>query len=154
LPLESACRAVEPAEAQEHAVRTQGDEAMERSGHGTDETLRFESLEAAPIDDTVGRVVDLGTDAAREADRTDGARSVGVFINDPFRDPEASEGIRRAESERKPSPVPAARRDTAPRPAGDECVITVPVLLTRSQTRKNIPIKLRLEVQVVDEDEI
>jgi signal recognition particle receptor subunit beta len=43
-------------------------------------------------------------------------------------------------------------RDAQRAQSEDECFITVPVLLTRSQIRKTIPIKLSLEIQIVDDD--
>jgi hypothetical protein len=160
MPLETARRPVERAAADERAPRAGNDDSIEHLGRREDETLRFESLEVAPIDDAVGRVIDLGRDAARDAERANGTSSVGIFINnDPFREPVSAEAAREARSEKRTLSGRAvgaetAARESAPRPMSEECVITVPVLLTRSQTRKNIPIKLRLEVQVVDDDEI
>jgi signal recognition particle receptor subunit beta len=156
--LKAAGRPVEHAAADERAARARNDGSIEHVGHREDETLRFESLGTAPIDDAVGRVIDLGRDVSRDAERADGTSSVGIFINDPFREPEPAEARRDPRSEKSTRSGPAMRAETAPREsappsASDECVITVPVLLTRSQTRKNIPIKLRLEVQVVDDDD-
>jgi signal recognition particle receptor subunit beta len=159
MPIETVQRSVEPVTADEHAARVRHDDAVEHSGGRGDGTLRFESLEEAPIDDSVGRVVDLGREPTRAAERPNAPSSAGIFINDPFREPEAAEQAREIPGGKTSVAAPPARprtapRETAARSAGDECVITVPVLLTRSQTRKNIPIKLRLEVQVVDDDEV
>lgn len=159
MPFETVRRPEEPIAADEHAARAKNDNGIEHLGCREVETHRFESLDAARIDDSVGRVVDLGRDAARGAEPADGSSSVGIFINNPFREPEAAQVVRGPGNEKKSFSGPAERAETAPResaarPGGDECVITVPVLLTRSQTRKNIPIKLRLEVQVVDDDEL
>ena len=157
VPLETERRPVELGEAPESASRARKIDAIAPRRERPDETLRFESLEVAPIDAAVGRVVNLGRETARDAGRADGASSVGLFINEPFREPQEAEAGHDRGNENGDFSVPTTRAETAPIRAaapqgGDECVITVPVLLTRSQTRKNIPIKLRLEVQVVDDE--
>jgi hypothetical protein len=157
-PLETAAREAAPGGAGANMPRGGKDDAMEIQRDREDESLRFESLEVAPIDDAVGRVIDLGRDPARDAEKSPGSSSIGVFINNPFREPEAADARHAAgEDKRIVSGSPAddgkAIFGKAATPAGDECLITVPVLLTRSQTRKIIPIKLRLEVQILDDDE-
>jgi signal recognition particle receptor subunit beta len=143
-----------PAAAPQRSGWAQRDDDADRLREREDDTLRFESLEVAPIDDAVGRVVDLGRDASQESEQTDSNSSVGLFLTDPF-------GGSAEQTEKEPKAASAPRMGSraeeppfrqAPPSAGDECVITVPVLISRSQIRKTIPIKLRLEVQVVDED--
>lgn len=116
---------------------------------GADSAFRFASLEAAAIDESVGRVLDLEPDSRGKEPPDDNGRGERDFITDPCRATAAdvSEEVSRA--------VPAAGGVTLTErstPVEDECVITVPVLLSRSQTRKTIPIKLRLEVQIVNDE--
>jgi hypothetical protein len=108
-------------------------------------------LEIAPIDDNVGRVVDLGRDTAHSSDHARETSSAGLFITDPFRAAEAADEYKNGLSRSISRSNAVSLRAEAPA-TGDECVITVPVLITRSQIRKTIPIKLRLEVQVVEDD--
>jgi signal recognition particle receptor subunit beta len=112
-------------------------------------TFRFASLEAAPIDENVGRVIDLEADSGEGAERGQIHHPEREFITDPCRASEQDDGDDISSSISALDGVslgePAAQTD-------EECVITVPVLLSKSQTRKTIPIKLRLEVHVVDDD--
>jgi len=150
-PPEPARPTREPAVTAGRPGRTSGEAEVATRREPKDETLRFESLEIAPIDDNVGRVVDLGRDTADDSDRAGGTSSVGLFITDPFRAAEAADEYKNGLSRSISRPEAVSLRAEAP-VTGDECVITVPVLITRSQIRKTIPIKLRLEVQVVDDD--
>ncbi len=137
-------------------------EGQEESG---DEAFRFVSLESGPVDEHVGRVIDLEIEPEDEAGQVEGGASSGLFITDPCRS--GAQG----EDDAVETSTPASRtaavtlkeevvtlkeeavtlKERAPG-AGDECVITVPVLLKRSQTRKTIPIKLRLEVQFAEDE--
>jgi hypothetical protein len=115
------------------------------------EAFRFVSLEVPPMDESVGRVIDLDGGTGNDADQPDRGVSKGLFLTDPLR----SEREAKDDSDdlsKTISTMEAVTLRERSRPMEDECVITVPVLLTRSQARKTIPIKLRLEVQVVDDD--
>ena len=100
------------------------------------------------MDDNVGEVVDLEENesvdqATQESAETD-------FITDPCQSAAAvneTEDIEEIIS--SPEDVTLSDRSAS---MDDECVITVPVLLSRTQIRKTIPIKLRLEVQIIDDD--
>jgi signal recognition particle receptor subunit beta len=123
-----------------------------------DDAFRFASLEAGPVDEHVGRVIDLERRAASEAGQSEGDASSGLFITDPCRSSGQSEvdagdlgsSISKIEALTLKDETVTTREEASG--AGEECVITVPVLLERSQIRKTIPIKLRLEVQFVDDE--
>ena len=90
-----------------------------------DDTLCFESLEIAPIDDNVGRVVDLGRDTAHSSDHARETSSAGLFITDPFRAAEAADEYKNGLSRSISRSNAVSLRAEAPA-TGDECVITVP----------------------------
>jgi signal recognition particle receptor subunit beta len=125
-----------------------------------DDAFRFESLEEGRIDDDVGRVIDLEDTPNEPIPPSTPPEPAGEFITNPWtttgqRRVEATEN--RLESFTRGVDVaadePVAKPPDRQEPdSEDECVITVPVLLTRSQIRKTIPIKLALEIQVVDDD--
>ena len=150
-PPEPARPTCEPPVAVRRPERISAEAEVETRRDPEDETLRFESLEVAPIDDKVGRVVDLGRDTAHDSGRAEGPSPAGLFITDPFRATETADEYKNGLSRSISRPEAVSLRSEAPA-TGDECVITVPVLITRCQIRKTIPIKLRLEVQVVDDD--
>jgi signal recognition particle receptor subunit beta len=149
-PPEAARPVFEPPRELRRPERACADAGGARRSGTDDDTLRFESLEVAPIDEKVGRVVDLGKEPAPGFDRAESPPS-GLFITEAFRATETADEYKNGLSRSIARPEPVSLRNAAPG-AGDECVITVPVLITRSQVRKTIPIKLRLEVQVVDDD--
>ncbi|UCH84042.1 MAG: hypothetical protein JSW50_16710 [Candidatus Latescibacterota bacterium] len=123
---------------------------------GEDDTFRFESLEETHMDQQIGRVIDLDDKPADRTEMPVDPGASGDFITDPCTTADQSEITK----EQDPSDVIAKdkdvmlsqRPDVPMRSTEDECVITVPVLLTRSQIRKTIPIKLTLEIQIVDDD--
>lgn len=116
----------------------------------TADTFRFLALDGAPIDESVGRVLDLEQDSDSPAAPAGRPKGDLGFITDPCRAEERAENEDLSGSISTMEDVSLS--DPAPR-GEDECVITVPVTLTRSQTRKTIPIKLRLEVQIVGDDQ-
>jgi hypothetical protein len=139
--------------------------SQEKPDDSGDEAFRFVSLEGGPVDEHVGRVVDLEIESDEHAGQQEGEASSGLFITDPCRS--GTEG----DDDAVGTPAPATRSEAVTlrdqtvtlkeeavtlkeraTGAGDECIITVPVLLRRSQTRKTIPIKLRLEVQFAEDE--
>jgi hypothetical protein len=132
------------------AVCSEGRRAPANQEEAEDRAFRFVSLEVAPLDENVGRVIDLEQRNGNDADHPDRGMSKGLFLTDPLRSEEqpAHESDDLSKSISKMESV--TLQEQSP-PAQDECVITVPVLLTRSQAQKTIPIKLHLEVQVIDD---
>jgi signal recognition particle receptor subunit beta len=99
------------------------------------------------IDETVGRVIDLEDTESSPAEET----ADGEFVLDPFQSSERKEAAPAKTARPKP---PLAPRAAPPPPPvdGDEVCVSVPVVITRSQMKKNIPLKISLEIQVVDEE--
>ncbi len=113
------------------------------------------------IDETVGRVIDLDD---TESSPTEKAVD-GEFVLDPFQSSERKEAESAKAARPKPPPAPRAAplppraappppRAAPPPPSGDgdEVCVSVPVVITRSQMKKSIPLKINLEIQVVDEE--
>ena len=100
-------------------------------------------------DDDIGRVIDF--DDTQPLERTPDERSSGEFIVDPFHSGTNEGGAHGRPVAPTPAPDPGAR-SAAPLSSQDEVSITVPVVLTRSQMRKTIPVKVTLEIQWVDEE--
>ncbi len=119
------------------------------TGDGGEGAFRFVSLETAPIDEAVGRVIDLERDSGDETGRIEREHLEREFITSPGRTAARDDADDISGSISTMEAVSLGERTPQ---TEDECVITVPVLISRSQTRKTIPIKLRLEVQVVNDD--
>jgi len=129
-----------------------------RSSHvgSTDESLdeefQFAALEEENMqDDDIGRVIDF--DNTQTLERTPDEESNGEFIVDPFHTGKGEGAPPKRPA--APPPSPPADRGTHAAPSigtQDEVAITVPVVLTRSQMRKTIPVKVTLEIQWVDEE--
>jgi signal recognition particle receptor subunit beta len=119
------------------------------STQGAAKPFRFVALDATSIDESVGRVVDLERDSDEEVQRAEQSGGGFGFITDPCRVDSRAESEDLAGSI---SPVEEVSLSERAPQEEDECVITVPVTLSRSQTRKTIPIKLRLDVQIVGDD--
>jgi hypothetical protein len=119
--------------ASEKGPESRGDDS------GKDE-FQFASLRDLEVDKDMGRVVDL--DSSVETGEVDEQND---FITDPCRPSAAGDDA----AEEK-----AAGREEAMTPlsSGEEISLSVPVVITRSQVKKNIPLKLVLEIQVIDED--
>jgi len=115
-----------------------------------DRTFGFVSLEAPALDENVGRVIDLEQTNGGDAEHSDRAMSKGLFLTDPLHseEPPAHESDALPKAGSRTETVALEEQSL---PVEDECVITVPVLLKRSQIRKTVPVRLRLEVQVVDD---
>jgi len=108
-----------------------------------DESFRYDASTEAVVSPEVGRLVELDDVADVSAAHEPEARS--EFITDPMRGttaPAAEPAIEAAE----PPSVVDRRAD-----AREEHEVTVPVVISRSQVRKSIPLKLILEIRVVDD---
>jgi hypothetical protein len=131
--------------------RSEEPQSRENEAEPDDRAFRFVSLETPQLDESSGRVIDLEQTNGNDADHADRGPSKGLFLTDPLR----SEEQTAHEAEELPKPgsnTGTVTLEEPTPPAEDECVITVPVVLTRSQVRKTIPVKLRLDVRVVDDD--
>lgn len=122
-----------------------------QTGKSGGEAFRFASLEKAAIDESAGRMIDLEDEASGAAVATEDPATAGEFITDPCRLATAVEEPVDEISDSIKVQDDVTLREEQP-PTEDECIITVPVLLSTAQIRKTIPIKLRLEVQIIDED--
>jgi signal recognition particle receptor subunit beta len=87
----------------------------------------------------IGRLVEFD----ETTDTPDSGEDPDEFITDPMR-PSASEEP--PELEAQEAPVV-----TKPKPEASEQEVVVPVVVSRSQVRKTIPLKVRLEIRVVDD---
>jgi signal recognition particle receptor subunit beta len=87
----------------------------------------------------IGRLVEL--DEASDAPVAD--QDSESFITDPMRPSAAEES---SAIEMQETPVV-----TEPKPDSSEQELVVPVVVSRSQVRKTIPLKLRLEIRIVDD---
>lgn len=108
-----------------------------------DESFRYDASTEAVVSPEVGRLVELDDVADINAARDPEVRS--EFITDPMRSsttPAAEPAIETTE----PPSVADRRAD-----AREEHEVTVPVVISRSQVRKSIPLKLILEIRVVDD---
>jgi hypothetical protein len=108
-----------------------------------DELLHFDASREGAVSPDVGRLVEL--DDVGDAGGAREAEESPEFITDPMR------GSREAAPEpiietADPPSVADRRAD-----AREEHEITVPVVISRSQVRKSIPLKLTLEIRVVDD---
>ena len=104
-----------------------------------------------------GRVIDL------EDTETHEKPADGEFVLDPFQSSEKKEAEAAPRPKAPPPPAAAAPPPAAaaappppaaaPPPAEDDGItITIPVIITRSQAKKSIPLKINLDIQVVDEE--
>lgn len=115
-----------------------------RRRHKADPPAQEEKMDE--MDETVGRVINLEDTETPGDEKT----SKGEFVLDPFH----SSNPKKA----KAAPPAAAPAGPVSPPApplpedDDEVCITVPVVVRRSQMRKTIPVKLSLEIQVVDDE--
>ena len=109
------------------------------------------------IDETAGRVIDL------EDTETHEKPADGEFVLDPFQSSQKKEAEAAPRPKAPPPPAAAApppaaaapppAAAAAPPPAEDDGItITIPVIITRSQVKKSIPLKINLDIQVVDEE--
>ncbi len=120
------------------------------SADSEDETFKFASLEAKKMDETVGPVLDLDEKDNEEKVDTKPLAKEDEFITDPCRSDAVNNEIENITE--MISNTEDVTLDEQSAMLDDECTITVPVLLSRTQIRKTIPIKLRLEVQIIDDD--
>ena len=126
-------------------VNSPADEAV-----AGDRPFRFASLEGPPLDENVGRVIDLDQGNGNDVDHSDRGMSRGLFLTDPLHSDEQT-AHEPDELPRTNSKTDAVALEEQSPSAPDEYVITVPVVLKRNQVRKTVPVKLRLEVQVIDD---
>lgn len=125
--------------------------AQTRVGADSDDgSFKFASLEAKQMDETVGQVLDLDEKENGETVDTKPEAKDDDFITDPCRSDTEKEEIENISG--MISKTEDVILDEQSASLDDECMITVPVLLSRTQIRKTIPIKLRLEVQIIDDD--
>jgi len=108
----------------------------------------FSPMNEAELEDRLGRVVDLDESIEPEGQEK---MNGDVFITDPCRlvvpDKEDDQALVRDEDdstviESKPATVLSS----------DELTVKVPVLISRSQVRRTIPLKLVLEIHVTDDE--
>ncbi|UCG50904.1 MAG: GTPase domain-containing protein [Candidatus Latescibacterota bacterium] len=126
-------------------------EVTETDEESEEGTFGFESLETGRMDEKVGRLVDLEEKPDQRGPDLAPRAPSGEFITDPWRSGE-TEPVREEELSEAISTTEDVDLQEKSPSNGDECIITVPVLVSRAQTRKTIPIKLALEIQVVDDD--
>ena len=115
------------------------------------------------INETVGRVIDLeDTDSSPPEESVD-----GEFVLDPFQSSKKTGSPKAAPPKPPPAPrvsppapplppreaSPPLRADSSP-PSEDshEVCVSVPVVITRSQMKKSIPLKINLKIQVVEDE--
>jgi signal recognition particle receptor subunit beta len=105
------------------------------------ETLSLGSRAVGAAPD-VGRLVELDESPESSGPADDGPSE---FITDPMR-PGSTEDEEPAEIEQQEGPVVTDRKADV-----HEQEVVVPVVISRSQVRKSVPLKLRLEIRVVDD---
>lgn len=126
-------------------------------------TAEGDEYRFAPIDgmdEGLGRVLELEDTPSpmkAEVDEWDDSDRNG-FIKDPCRTKIAEE--KSADKVAKETPVEvkekriSAREAHAPAaPAAEESELTIPIVISRSQVRKTVPLKLVLEIQISEDDE-
>ena len=99
-----------------------------------------------PMDD-VGRLVELDKDEDEDPVSDETKPEIPEFITDPMQRRVVSEEEEAVEDIEWQSPV-VIDCDAGPR---EDCQLTVPVVISRSQIKKTIPLKLVLEIQIVDD---
>lgn len=114
-----------------------------KSTHGPEQSdkdhgFRFVKDEGELSPD-IGRLVELDESADNGAKKEDPPE----FITDPM---QSAREAHESEIETAEAPV-VTDRNTEP----DEQELVVPVVISRSQVRKTVPIKLRLEIRVIDD---
>lgn len=117
----------------------------------------------APMDSLesdLGRILELDDTPKpieRKKDTADESTGNG-FIKDPCSSAEIDDSTRKEKKKEKEKeeevqveiePVHRARLEHTP---SSSSVLTVPIVISRSQVRKTVPLKLVLEIQVTDED--
>jgi signal recognition particle receptor subunit beta len=114
----------------------------------------FESVPGASFDLELGRLPAL--DEASLASDTVRDEGPHEFVTDPMRRP-ARTGAPAATPARPAAPAPAPARAPAaapparPAPATEPVSVTVPVLLTRAQVDAGVPVRIILDIQLIDE---
>jgi signal recognition particle receptor subunit beta len=108
------------------------------------EEFRFASIKEAPMDDQMGRTVDLvdgsmETEQIEKGDFITGPCSLGISPHAGVEEVDEHEG----------GEDPA--KDAPPSASSEELVVRVPVVISPSQVKKNIPLKLVLEIRMLDE---
>jgi hypothetical protein len=83
------------------------------------------------------------TDPMQSADNRAKKKEPPEFITDPM---QPAEAVQKAEIETVEAPVVTDRKEESL-----DRELVVPVVISRSQVRKTLPIKLRLEIRVIDD---
>lgn len=108
------------------------------------EEFKFASIKEAPMDDQMGRTVDL-VDGCTETEQIE----KGDFITDPCGLGTSPHAEVQEVDEHEGGEAPA--KDAPPSAASEELIVRVPVVIAPSQVKKNIPLKLVLEIRMLDE---
>ena len=117
--------------------------SMPPSDPDTDE-FKFASLKELKINGEVGQVVDLEERGVPESIET----SPGELVTDPC----GSSGPAPPQEQAESVPMPQTAVETKPeRVSDEEVIVKVPVRISSEHDRKNLPVKLILELQFSEE---
>jgi signal recognition particle receptor subunit beta len=152
--VDQALREIDSSPAEESTEDTTADSQMESKFEG-------DEYHFAPIDgidgmeNDLGRVLELDETPKpieREEDITGDSNGNG-FIKDPCRTTDVEDNPCDDKVEKVQVEIEAVHDPVHETPPPSESVLTLPIVISRSQVRKTIPLKLVLEVQITDDEQ-
>jgi signal recognition particle receptor subunit beta len=106
------------------------------------------------MENDLGRVLDLDDTPkpieTREVQRDDTDRN--GFIKDPCRSTQPEDKVSSGDAEDAKGEIESVHDPVRETPPPSEAVFTVPIVISRSQVRKTVPLKLVLDIQIMEDE--